>query len=244
MANSANRSGKTLVAVTGSLIFCLAAVAEAQRMSVPTAKIRYTTNVSAIGDLDNREWKRADEVTVATYWNGEVAPQGRMAKVRMLWSASDLSVRFEASQSEPLVVNEKPQTGEKTMQLWDRDVVEIFLAPDAKHPRKYFEFEVAPTGEWIDIAIDFTGPKRESNWDYSSQMTSAARIDKNAVVTLMRIPWTAFGTTPKAGDVWLGNLLRCVGEDPTRGYLAWSPTMTEQPNFHVPEKFGRFEFTK
>jgi hypothetical protein len=49
---------------------------------------------------------------------------------------------------------------------------------------------------------------------------------------------------PKSGDVWLGNLLRCVGRDPDRGYLAWQPTMTEKPNFHVPEKFGEFEFVR
>jgi alpha-galactosidase len=75
-------------------------------------------------------------------------------------------------------------------------------------------------------------------------MESAARIEKGKVVMAMKIPWTAFGVTPKAGDVWLGNLFRCVGKDPTRGYLAWSPTMTANPNFHVPEKFGEFVFQK
>jgi hypothetical protein len=27
-------------------------------------------------------------------------------------------------------------------------------------PRMYLEFEVAPTGEWIDLAIDYTGKER------------------------------------------------------------------------------------
>ena len=31
-------------------------------------------------------------------------------------------------------------------------------------------------------------------------------------------------------------------EDPTRGYLAWRPTLTKSPNFHVPSKFGNFRF--
>jgi hypothetical protein len=58
----------------------------------------------------------------------------------------------------------------------------------------------------------------------------------------MKVPWTAFGKKPESGDVWLGNLFRQVGSGETRGYLAWSPTMTRTPNFHVPEKFGEFVF--
>ena len=107
-----------------------------------------------------------------------------------------------------------------------------------------FEFEVAPTGEWIDLAIDYTGPERKTNWDFRSGMTSAARMEKEKVVMAIKIPWTAFGAAPKPGDVWLGNLFRCVGKDPGRGYLAWRPTMTERANFHVPEKFGEFVFVK
>jgi Carbohydrate-binding family 9 len=60
----------------------------------------------------------------------------------------------------------------------------------------------------------------------------------------IKIEWKAFGKTPKIGDVWLGNIFRCIGKDPTRGYLAWSPTMTKEASFHVPEKFGEFEFGK
>jgi hypothetical protein len=80
--------------------------------------------------------------------------------------------------------------------------------------------------------------------EYSSGMLSAPRIEEGRVVTAIRIPWAAFGKRPAAGDVWLGNLFRCVGRDPDRGYLAWSPTFTERPNFHVPERFGEFEFVR
>jgi hypothetical protein len=58
----------------------------------------------------------------------------------------------------------------------------------------------------------------------------------------LKVPWSAFGRKPRPGDVWLGNLFRCVGKDPNRGYLAWSPTLTKVPNFHVPERFGEFVF--
>ncbi len=132
----------------------------------------------------------------------------------------------------------------KTIGLWDRDVCEIFLAPNREEFRKYFEFEIAPNGEWIDLGIHQKPDERITDWDYNSGMKSAARIEKDKVIMAMKIEWKAFGTTPKAGDVWLGNILRAMGAEPNRGYLTWQPTMTEQANFHVPEKFGEFLFEK
>ena len=70
------------------------------------------------------------------------------------------------------------------------------------------------------------------------------QIENGRIQMAVKIEWNAFGRVPKAGDVWLGNLFRCVGKDPDRGYLAWSPTGTEVPDFHVPEKFGEFLFVK
>ena len=75
-------------------------------------------------------------------------------------------------------------------------------------------------------------------------METAAKVESGRVVIAMKIPWSAFGKKPKPGDIWLGNILRCVGIDPDRGYLTWSPTMTKQPDFHVPERFGEFHFIK
>ena len=211
---------------------------------MPSLNIRKTNTDFAVSDLSNAQWKNAHRISVDRYWSGERAPEGRRFAARLLWSKAALYILFEANQAEPLVVSDKPDVKKKTMGLWDRDVVEIFAAPDTKEPRKYFEFEAAPTGEWLDVALDLTTGTRVSDWKYASSMESFARVETGKVVTAMKIPWSAFGKTPKSGDVWLGNLLRCVGKDPGRGYLAWQPTMTESPNFHVPEKFGEFRFVE
>lgn len=207
-------------------------------------KIRHISKDFSVGDLGNAQWKKSDEITVDKYWSGETAPQNRWFKARLLWSDVALYVRFRASQSEPVIVSDKANLTGKTLKLWDRDVCEIFIAPDKNEGRKYFEFEIAPNGEWIDLAIDLTSGERKTDWDYISEMRSAAKAEKDKVIMAIKVEWKAFGKTPKAGDVWLGNLFRCVGKDPDRGYLAWLPTMTETPNFHVPEKFGEFVFVK
>jgi hypothetical protein len=207
-------------------------------------KIARLENDFPVEDLTNENWQDAPEILIDKYWSGEIAPAGRHFKTKLLWSDSALYVRFEANQAEPLVVSETPDLRSKSRGLWDRDVCEIFIAPDGNEPRKYFEFEIAPTGEWIDLGIHQKPDERITDWDYNSGMQSAAQIEIGKITMAMKIEWKAFGKTPKAGDVWRGNLFRCIGSGATRGYLAWSPTETKEPAFHVPEKFGEFEFSE
>ncbi len=197
-----------------------------------------------IDDLSDPAWDRAPEVLIENYWSGDTATADRHFGVKGIWSGTALYVRFNANQNEPLVVNDDPDLTKKTIGLWNRDVCEIFIAPDRLDPNRYFEFEVAPTGEWVDLAIVANKNQRESDLDYASGMQSAARIEKDRVVMAIKIPWKAFGSRPRAADVWLGNLFRCVGKEPTRGYLAWQPTNTPKPNFHITEAFGEFQFSK
>jgi alpha-galactosidase len=230
-------------------IMLSAAVAHGSRSNMNESsdrslKVKYTKSDIAINDVDDPAWNSASLIQITTYWSGKAAPSGRAFEARLLWSDTALYVRFVASQSEPLVISEKPDRTKKTVGLWNRDVSEIFIAPDASQRNKYFEFEIAPTGEWIDLAIEFASQGRKTDLEYRSGMSSSVRIEKDRVVMAIKIPWEAFGARPKTGDVWLGNLYRCVGKDPNRGYLAWQPTKTAKPNFHVPEMFGEFRFVK
>lgn len=216
----------------------------AQPKMTDKIKIVHVKNDFSIAALDDESWEKSKEVTINKYWSGENAPIGRHFKAKILWSKTAIYVRFESNQTEPLVVSETPNLKTKTRGLWDRDVCEIFFAPDKNELRKYFEFEIAPNGEWIDLRIHQKPNERITDWDYDSGMQSAARIEKNKIVMAIKVEWKAFGKLPKAGDVWLGNIFRCVGAGATRGYLTWQPTRTTEPSFHVPERFGEFEFVK
>ena len=209
------------------------------------------TPLDLAGDLLNSEWSKAPATKIDRYWSGDVAPLSRQAEVRILWSAKALHVCFACRQGEPLVVSDKPQTKTKTMGLWDRDVCEIFIAPDPNLVERYFEFEAAPTGEWLDVAIHWTPEKRDSDWEFRSGMSCAALSmttkggagnDFEQILIAMRIPWNHWIHEPQKGERWRVNLFRCVGKDPNRGYLAWQPTRTPQPGFHLPQVFGRLLF--
>lgn len=203
---------------------------------------RHAATDLPVADLKSSEWRQAQPVPIDRYWSGAPAPPGRQAEARILWSSKALHVRFVGHQSEPLVVSATPQTAKKTAGLWDRDVCEIFLAPDPNVVERYFEFEAAPNGEWLDVAIHWTPEKRESDWEFQSHMTTASHVERDRITIAMRIPWNHWIHEPQRNERWRVNLFRCIGSDPTRGYLAWQPTRTPEANFHVPQVFGWLVF--
>lgn len=203
---------------------------------------RYATRPIDVSDFENEIWRECQPITIEHYWSGEPAPSSRHAEARICWSGEALHVRFVCAQQEPLIVSENPRTTSKTLGLWDRDVCEIFLAPDAANPWRYFEFEAAPTGEWVDLGITITATGRETDWEFSSGLTTAAKLDGERLCVGMRIPWSEAIPKPEAGEEWRVNLFRCVGPESPDRYLAWLPTRTPEPAFHVPEAFGWLRF--
>ena len=202
----------------------------------------YSSVDIAASELDHPAWKRSQVVRINRYWSGLPAPASRSAEARILWSDAAICIRYVCNQAEPLVVSEKPVLDKKTIGLWDRDVCEIFLAPDLSVPERYFEFEAAPSGEWIDLAIHTMPDKRDTDWEFHSGMTAAARVEKRRIIVAMHIPWDHWIHKPQPGERWRTNLFRCVGSGTTRGYLAWRPTLAPEPAFHVPAAFGWLRF--
>jgi alpha-galactosidase len=199
----------------------------------------YSENCS---EFDHEDWNNSQPVWITHHWSGNKAPATRHAEARLCWNDRGLTVRFVCEQHEPLVVAENPVKNTKTIGLWDRDVCEIFIAPDVSNLNHYFEFEAAPTGEWIDLALRITPTGRETEWDYSSGMTTLSRIGTDKLEVMITIPWSERIPKPAVGDEWRANLFRCIGPDEATRYLAWRPTRTPEPNFHVPVAFGILRF--
>ena len=196
-----------------------------------------------VDDFETDAWQKCEPVLITQQWSGEPAPLERHAEVRICWSDEALHVRFVGNQHEPLVVSAQPKTDRKTLGLWDRDVCEIFIAPNPEDPARYFEFEASPAGEWVDLGILLTAAGRHTDWDYHSGMTVASKVSRSRVTVSINIPWSESIPKPGFNDVWLVNLFRCVGPEAPDRYLAWRPTGTPEPAFHVPEAFGKLYFS-
>ena len=83
--------------------------------------------------------------------------------------------------------------------------------------KRYREFEIAPTGDWVDLAIDLDNDTYDANWNSGWQRQG--RIDeKNHVwYAAARVPLHSVSEqTSQAGTKWRVNLYRIdgLGADP------------------------------
>lgn len=184
------------------------------------------------------EWQKASPVTFCSDWQGKNPDPGRETQVRVLWSAKTLYLRFECRYRELNVFTDADPNGRRD-HLWDRDVAEAFLQPDPTRERYYREFEVSPNGMWIDLAIS---PGTLS--DLKSGLKHSVVLDEKSHTWAaeLAIPLKALTANFDPGAVWRANFYRVEGTKEPRAYLAWQPTGTPEPNFHVPRVFGRLRF--
>jgi alpha-galactosidase len=92
---------------------------------------------------------------------------------------------------------------------------------------------------WIDLDIA-PGVKPNLN----SGMTRSVFLDEKSHTWSAELAIPLHSLTAKFDPqaVWRVNFFRVEGKQEPRGYYAWQPTHTAQPNFHVPEAFGRMRF--
>jgi predicted TIM-barrel fold metal-dependent hydrolase len=204
---------------------------------------RIETDFAIDGTLQHPAWQRAAPARIEYLTRDYAARPELSTEVRLLWSPNYLYLGYRCPYTR-LTVFEPPQFDRKRfdlsrpgVSLWDRDVVEAFIAPDPQNVRRYAEFEVAPTSERLDLWLDL--PAKDFAWNSGFQ--SATRISQRPRVwtSEMRIPLRALSpSSPQVGTHWRLNLLRC--DYGNKAFLAWSPTL--RGSFHVPEKFGILEF--
>ena len=188
-------------------------------------------------DLTHGAWGAAPVLPIDRTWRGDAAPEALGTTSRVLWTPAHLWFGFECAFTE-LDMDRDGDAACKRVALWDRDVCEAFVrSPFEPRPDSYKEFEVAPTGQWCDLAIH--RPRTDVDLQWQSGMETAAAIDRAAGVwqAVMRIPFTAFGGAPEIGDRWHVNLFRIGRVQGARQYLAYAPTGTDTADFHVPERF-------
>jgi len=186
------------------------------------------------------EWKAASPVTFCADWQGLHSDPGRQTEVRVLWTPQTLYLRFECRYRELFVFEDSEANGRRD-HLWDRDVAETFLQPDASRPRYYREFEVSPNGMWIDLDIFPEGLR-----DLKSGLARSVWLDREGHrwTAELAIPMKALTERFDPTAVWRANFYRVEGPQEPRFYSAWRATGTPEPNFHVPAAFGKLRFGK
>ena len=206
---------------------------------LPTAyALRLREDVAAEGFPQGACWEKASPISFDHDWRGANADPQRATEVRLLWNPETLFLRFVAKFRELRVFPDARADGWRDL-LWERDVAEAFLQPDDRDPLVYKELEVAPNGYWIDLSISH-GEREEM------RSGLRRRVWKDMVTKIwaaqLAVPMRSLTTHFDPDKTWRANFYRVEGKSEPRFYSVWSPTMTPQPNFHVPAAFGYLVF--
>ena len=190
------------------------------------------------GRLDELAWQVTESVRVENQLRDGAARPELSTTVRVLWSDRYLYLGYECPFTE-LTVFEPADLKTERYGLWDRDVAEAFIGSDLDNGAHYFEFEVSPNREQLDLELG----GHSKGLDWNSGFESAVNQDRQAKVWTveLRIPLKALSATaPTNGTRWRLNLYRHDRAHNT--FLAWSPTATSTA--HTPTRFGYLEFAK
>jgi hypothetical protein len=127
-------------------------------------------------------------------------------------------------------------------QIYNGNVVELFIcttARPAQMPRPYYEFEVSPYNQQLQVLIDIKG-KFNEKWNTEkfrhSTAIQAARPGWDAV---MEIPLKELGWTGDPAAI-TGNAFAILGAKGVRRFYSAYLPRQQKPNFHQPSFFKPF----
>jgi len=200
--------------------------------------VKFAGGTDAEGFPPDAVWENAPAIRFSQDWQGKNGDPQRMTEVRLLWTREALYLRFLAHYRSITVFPDAEPSGRRD-QLWDRDVVEVFLQPAGSNVPHYKEFEVSPNGFWIDLDI---GPGEKRN--LQSGLRRRVIVDEQSKTWMaeMALPMKSLTAQFDPTKVWRVNFFRVEGAAEPRFYSAWRPTGTPVPNFHVPEAFDKLVF--
>lgn len=219
---------------------------ESYSSRVSTVARRSSKDFTPDGDLAKNIWKRARWVEFAHDLSGRSKHPLAATRVAAVWTDHFVYFAFWC-RYDRLNVYEGEDAAKERWELWNRDVAEVFLNPAPERISHYYEFEVAPNNQWIDLEIEKKNdPFNDASWNSGFEHATRIDTEKHVWTAELRIPVSAMKVPSIApGMTWRVNYFRAAGQggDAQRQFLAWS-TIPQGKTFHVPSRFGLLRFTR
>ena len=219
----------------------------AQNNDSTILKVTSCTDFTVTGDGKNENWAKAKWLNLIPR---TTSGNTLTTRIKMLYSNKGLYFLFNC-QDRKLSATLNADFKD----LWNEDVVEVFLWTDETSP-VYFEYEISPLNYELAILVsnengDFVSwqPFHYSNDRKTQHATTVTGGEKKSNSSISS--WTAEffipyrllrplnNISPKPGTKWRANFYRIDYDD--KKPSAWSWQLTRK-NFHDYEKFGSIWF--
>jgi hypothetical protein len=240
----------------GLLVLFYASVSFGQQPAIPPPEPETSVFLSYRAEEDPADlsadsqtpfWKDVPGIVVDRRIDTRERASALRTDVRSRWTDKFLYI-MAACPYENANLRPDPVTDVETHRLWEHDVLEVYIGANFEDITKYYELQVSPQGEYLDMKIDQTvptigiGDERlwDSGWEVKSRHDPAGKIWHGE----FRIPIAAIDSRPvRAGNEFRINVYRLQGPHPElparRDFIAWQPTGEYHP--HRPLKFGRLK---
>lgn len=179
-------------------------------------------------------WAKATKVRWDTDWSGKKT--GTFTSARFGWSEGALYVLWELEGTGLFTDTTRPIATERS-RLYQEDCVELFLTPDPRNTSRYFEIEAGPYGHWFDIDVDRAHKREDVAWSSGVKVGTTRDAEKKTAIIETAMSAPDVTAALRANAKLPVGLYRMEGRT-ERKYLAYRPTLTAKPNFHVPEAFA------
>lgn len=224
-------------------------------------KVKTTPDFTVTGDGTSVNWNNTEWVQLPQYntetlrnagWHIPLQPNGKKdpqykTLFKILYSGRGIYCLFRCRDS---IITATLK--EDYANLYDEDVVEVFLRPDTSLPA-YFEYELSPLNYELPILIlnNKGNAMGWKPWQYEGVRKTVHAVKVNEQdPDSDRFTWTAeffipyalltpmSNMPPSKGTQWRANFYR-IDYDSNPVYSGWQLT---RGSFHDPEKFGILEF--
>lgn len=202
-------------------------------------QIRKTADFEVSGEGDNAAWNMAKWIYLKSTTHSALE-----TKAKIMYSEKGLYVLFN-NQDRKITATKT----EDFSDLWNEDVVELFLQPVLDLPL-YFEYEISPLNKHLFLLVPNHQGKFQGWKVWRAEASKPAKIVQKVRISPTNnwraeifIPYDLFkplvNQHPTSGDVWQGNLYRIDYYEIEATYWSWKPV---KGSFHQPETFGLFYF--
>lgn len=185
-------------------------------------------NTIPVMPIDNLLWTDSIDVT---------------AQAQLCWGEDAIYLRMEATEPNIRKVETDPLAD-----ICHDSCLEFFVQPtDAP---TYLNFEINPLGNYLigqgdNSVVD--NRLRVIVPDFAERMAIKVEFTDTGWVLSYKIPFDFLRLfypqfEAKVGLKIRANCYKCGDETVKAHYLAWSPTVSEEPQFHLPQYFGQLIF--